>query len=205
MGRRWTGLRAWSGITGWRFESSSAHLKALQIARLSGCRVFSLPRGLLALPWSPAVRTWGTRCAPPDRGAPTVGAAVAASSARSAPGARPERYLPAPPSRLRRLSTGRSRLDVSIEPSSRLATHARVSGAAGGPCGGLVGRFHRSTAAARERFAILAQGRIRPPARARASRGAPRARCGTSPRTPRPAARPAPPAAAGTRRSTEAS
>jgi hypothetical protein len=32
MGRRWTGLRAWSGITGWRFESSSAHLKALQIA-----------------------------------------------------------------------------------------------------------------------------------------------------------------------------
>jgi hypothetical protein len=34
MGRRWTGLRAWSGITGWRFESSSAHRKALQ------CRAF---------------------------------------------------------------------------------------------------------------------------------------------------------------------
>jgi hypothetical protein len=39
--RRDTRLRAWSGITGWRFESSSAHLKAPQTGAFlfAGCRL----------------------------------------------------------------------------------------------------------------------------------------------------------------------
>src|SRR4051812_24953408 len=56
---RVTRLRAWSGITGWRFESSSAHSR-----KPRRCGVFFVP-GLVTEPRgrtfvTPAFHTWGT-------------------------------------------------------------------------------------------------------------------------------------------------
>jgi hypothetical protein len=58
MGRRWVGLRAWSGITGWRFESSSAHSRKSPPA--AGSFVWAAPR-------ASALRRGWTRgsCSPP--------------------------------------------------------------------------------------------------------------------------------------------
>ena len=62
IGRR-ARLRAWSGITGWRFESSSAHLRKPRSAGLSSFSGRSLARGGRTFRGN-ASGNWGTPCAP---------------------------------------------------------------------------------------------------------------------------------------------
>jgi hypothetical protein len=63
---RVTGLRAWSGITGWRFESSSAHRKALHRGAFRAfCALVSDSlAGAWQLLWQPSPRSSPTPCAP---------------------------------------------------------------------------------------------------------------------------------------------
>src|SRR5687767_13124774 len=56
IGRR-ARLRAWSGITGWRFESSSAHSEKPRSAGLSRSRPSIHPTNFLAAAFRPPVST----------------------------------------------------------------------------------------------------------------------------------------------------